>query len=457
MRILFSPIGLTDPISKMHDGAMLHITRVYSPEVVYLYFSEEMREKQNKDQRYTKVIELLDKKIGKNTKIEIIDGSKIEAVYKFDSYYEEFESNLKKIREKYPDSEIFLNTSSGTPAMKSALQVIAALGDGNYKAIQVPAPNKINHEPPEIPFEKLWRENKDNFDGYKDRTEVSTHLQLITKFKKEIIKKHIDQYDYHAALELAKDIKRSLSKEALYAIEAAKERLSLNYMSYAKLLKKSGADIEYFKLKKYKNNNEDIKLYEYILSLEIKVKREEYADFIRGISPILSDIFKLYLERKLEINILKYCSGSDSKLKIKDSKLKNEISKNNKEAQIILNSLNEEFGKFRDSLLAASNLSAIIKGVETNEKVKNTIITLRQVEENVRNIAAHQVVSINDEKIKEGTSDSITIQNGKLIKKGKSSKDIIDMIKFIAQEAEISNEDEWNSYEKMNKYIKSLI
>lgn len=454
MRILFSPIGLTDPISKNHDGAMLHISRRYSPEIIYMYLSEDMQEKQNKDQRYTKVIEYLDKSVGTDTKIVRLDGSKIDSVYKFDLYYEEFEKYLKQIKNDYPDAEILLNTSSGTPAMKSALQVIAALGEGNYKAIQVPAPNKVNHEPPEIPVDDMWKENKDNEKGYKDRTEVSTHLQLITKFKKEIIKKHIDQYDYHAAFEVAKDINNSLSKEALKGIEAAKERLSLNYLAYAELFKEAGADVEKFELDEYfKNENKDIKLYEYILSLDVKVKREEYADFVRSISPILRDIFKLYSERKLNINVLKYCDKPNSEPRLKLKKIFKFIEKGDKEgkeAQIILDALNKEFGRFTDSALAASNLTVIIEAFETNKQIIEMIKTLRRLEKNVRNIAAHQVVSINDEKIKEGSSD-------KEGKNGKTSKQIVQMIQMIAQKAKITKVGNWNSYKDMNEYIKGLI
>ena len=35
-RILFSPIGNTDPITNNYDGAMLHIIREYRPDKVYL-------------------------------------------------------------------------------------------------------------------------------------------------------------------------------------------------------------------------------------------------------------------------------------------------------------------------------------------------------------------------------------------------------------------------------------
>ena len=52
-RILFSPIGSTDPISRQYDGAMLHIIRKYRPEKVYVYMSKEMCELEDKDHRYS--------------------------------------------------------------------------------------------------------------------------------------------------------------------------------------------------------------------------------------------------------------------------------------------------------------------------------------------------------------------------------------------------------------------
>ena len=48
-KILFSPVGGTDPISNYHDGALLHICRFYKPDTVYLYLSGEIVEYHNKD------------------------------------------------------------------------------------------------------------------------------------------------------------------------------------------------------------------------------------------------------------------------------------------------------------------------------------------------------------------------------------------------------------------------
>ena len=62
-RILFSPIGGTDPIKYQRDGSLLHICRVYQPDEIYLYLSKEMLSRSEKDDRYCKTIELLGEKL----------------------------------------------------------------------------------------------------------------------------------------------------------------------------------------------------------------------------------------------------------------------------------------------------------------------------------------------------------------------------------------------------------
>lgn len=60
--ILFSPVGKTDPITNYHDGSLLHISRHYQPEIIYLYMSKEMSEFHHLDNRYCKCLEWLQKK-----------------------------------------------------------------------------------------------------------------------------------------------------------------------------------------------------------------------------------------------------------------------------------------------------------------------------------------------------------------------------------------------------------
>lgn len=490
MEILFSPVGTTDPISYNHDGSMLHICRKYNPKHVFLYLSEEMndieeKDEENCDKRFTKSIELFNEKYKTSIDCHKIDGSKVKDVFNFDSYYNAFERELESIKEKFKHENIetiYLNTSSGTPAMKAALYVIAALDeDGVYKAIQVTTPNeKSNHSPRGYDLGTAWESNEDNKENAKDRTKLASDSNFLTKIKKEIIKKHIQQYDYNAAYELAKDLindssRDALSDKAIKAIKAAKERIALNYKEYAKYLIDSGVTSSKFMLDKYKDDKEDIKLYEYILSLDIKRKRREYADFIRAISPILRDIFKLYILESLNLDIYKYCypinkKNTDSPQKLSRKKLNDAIKIGDKDAEKILNSLDDKFAKknkkgnivknYNDTILAASNLSIVIKALGTDEDIKEKVFILRNLEEKVRNIAAHQVVAINDEQIKEASH-------------GKDAEQIVKMIQDIAERAKIVPNDYneypsyiknkkkyasyWDSYEAMNEYIINLI
>ena len=67
MKILFSPVGMTDPVSldipkdkgTYHEGALLQICRHYKPDLVYIYMSKESLELETEDHRYLHGLELL--------------------------------------------------------------------------------------------------------------------------------------------------------------------------------------------------------------------------------------------------------------------------------------------------------------------------------------------------------------------------------------------------------------
>ncbi len=59
----------------------------------------------------------------KHFEIIEIQKNELEEVQVFDTFMKEYREILNDIRDKNPESEIILNVSSGTPAMKSALQI----------------------------------------------------------------------------------------------------------------------------------------------------------------------------------------------------------------------------------------------------------------------------------------------------------------------------------------------
>ena len=71
-KILFSPIGGSDPIRNYRDGSMLHICRNYLPDKVVLYLSGEMYQHHMQDNRYLYCLEQLSKQTGHDFQTEII-------------------------------------------------------------------------------------------------------------------------------------------------------------------------------------------------------------------------------------------------------------------------------------------------------------------------------------------------------------------------------------------------
>ena len=45
------------------------------------------------------------------------------------------------------------------------------------------------------------------------------------------------------------------------------------------------------------------KYFEYALNLGVKLERKEYTDFIRGITPVMVDLFELALKKRCGIKI----------------------------------------------------------------------------------------------------------------------------------------------------------
>lgn len=448
--ILFSPLGTTDPISNGADGAMLHICRKYLPETIFLYYSKEMYELNVKDKQENGInrFHYCIKKLGEanNHSFKIIDIFKNELVevQKFDYFYEEFESSLSIIQDKYPEYKIILNVSSGSPAMKSALQTIAAFGKEEYLPVQVSTPEKASN-PKKFDIKKFeteleWEYDKDNNENYSDRTDLSSNINLQAKIKKEILGNMIDAYDYHAAYSLGNSISNQISLDALLLLEIARNRLQLNKSGIDKILAKKKFNV----LPNMHGIDRDI--FEYILWLQVKKDKGEYADFLRGLTPVVVDIFELVLINKAKFDIKSYCdisknkNSGDYKYKLKRNKLEN-----NELGRQLLKKIDKEFenyGGFRDN----SDYSSIhlFIAIETFIKNDQTLVNdaklLREVESNARNFAAHEIVSITEEWLEKRC--------------GLNAVRILKILKNIAEKSsEVIKSDYWDSYKNMNEMI----
>ncbi len=432
--ILFSPIGGTDPIavSNLRDGSMLHICRCYQPDKVYMYMSNEILKLQELDERYTYCLDKLGEKLGRRFECEIIERPDMKDVQEFDVFYQEFREIISDIcKGMGVDDKLILNISSGTPAMKSALLVLKTLGEFSCEAIQVITPDKSmnshegykEHEKHDI--ETLWELDEDNEEDFKNRC-VEVKCPTLMQIQQEnYVRKLVDEYDYAAAYEIAKMLPPEMTKSYINLLQMASRRILLDFSGVDKVLlndKRYVLPITDSSVRKY---------FEYALCLQIKLARREYADYIRAITPLLWDLYERILSRHANVELKNFCDQLANKSWVwSEEKLKG-----TNELKIL-----DSKSRFHYGDVNSFHMNELIQASSASAQVKGLVDDLRTVEKNLRNIAAHQIVSITEDVIKRQT--------------GFTGKQIMDKIKTAFSYAGINVKTElWNSYDDMNKAI----
>ena len=434
--ILFSPIGGTDPISmnNCHDGAMLHICRVYKPTKIFLYMSQEMLKNQEADDRYRYAMgKLFELQGRKDVKIIQIERPELQKVHEFDFFYQDFREIIEQIMAGMDETDrLLINISSGTPAMKSGLLVLQTLGEFPAVTVQVATPEEKMNEHTHIGYdiELLWELDEDNDPNFKNRCQ-EVHCPTLSKIKnEEIIKKHIAVYDYQAAAAVAETMKPEDTEKYMGLLKMAAARILLDFPAVDQWIRETGFDCLPVKA------GNSRKYFEYALNLSIKLKRGEYTDFIRGITPIIVDLFEIALKKQCRIDVRDYTRKKDG-ISIWDrSKLNG-----TKVGQVLDGNYAEGL---RSGPVYSDHIRLLIAEYSQDAQMKKLADELRDVEKAIRNRAAHEIVSITDEKIKELT--------------GFTGKQIMDkLIRFFVYTGMGITADSWKSYDRLNQKILSAM
>ncbi len=447
--VLFSPIGDHDPIPNDYDGPALHIFRQYRPKKVYLYLSKTMVERSEKDNRFVKAFERCAEFEGFETEIKLIEKRDLKDVHLFDAFYEDFEKYINGIQEENPGYTVLLNASSGTPAMEATIATLGALSEDNIKAVQVISPfdgeNPPTGDPKEFDLDERISNDKDNIPGHKWRCYEIKSPRFQSKIKREVLIEMLKKYNYVAALDLAKEINKSVEgyipENGMKMLEAAKYRSYLDLENYNKISRNDS-----FGFLPVKDKDAQI-VFEYILTIDIKDKNKNYADFIRAISPAIADVLNLYVKRKYGIDVRQenYSQNKNGKWNPKSkkkgyiAKVENDIRR--KEIAVIVKK--NKYGKPRP--FSSDVMLDILKKVfpDDTEAFENAN-KLRDSETNLRNQAAHDIVSIDENTIKERC--------------GMTPDEIVENLKFfITGSGYDVSEECWNSYDKMNEIIEENI
>ena len=137
MRLLFTCMGTSDPVRGYHDGPMLHIIRHYRPEVICVFLSGEAAALDGCGARLDTVLSHIQNNWGGYAPELRVVRTQIDDPSDMDAVGAPITEAVAALTEEFPDGEVLLNLSSGTPQMKIALAFLAADLRRSMRGIQV--------------------------------------------------------------------------------------------------------------------------------------------------------------------------------------------------------------------------------------------------------------------------------------------------------------------------------
>lgn len=427
--ILYSAVGMTDPISNFRDGSLLHICRIYKPDKVYILMSREVVKHHNEDNRYIYCLEKLSEKINHPFEIVEIQKDVLVEVRNYDVVYPIIKENIQSILDNMDESDsLIVNIGSGTPAMKYSLQMLSALADYNFTPINVSTPEKSSnpHMENQNKYDpaEMWELNEDN-DDFVDRSFKTTSPLMLKDFYDNSLEKLIKNYNYAGALTLVRSL-NFYSDKLENLLVAANSRLQLNFGQAQRILQSFKFQMPFTDARK--------KIFEYALALGVKIKNKNYGDYVRAITPLLFELNSLVLKTECGFNLADY-TYSDPRDKNKIYWDKDKLSVTGFD-----NALNESYKNFNYGIVFNDNLRTLITYFlsKKNPQLYDTIDKLNKFEIKMRNKAAHTMISI--------TSDSVKKETGQ------TPEETYADLKRVFNLIHISTKD-WDSYDKMNRFI----
>lgn len=439
-KILFTPVGGTDPVSNFKDASILHICRIYRPDKIYLFFSKEMYENHLEDNRYLYCLDKLGEMLGHKFEYHIIVQEDLIRVQEYDLFYDIFKKQIEQLRSGMDETDtLYLNTSSGTPAMKSALFILAAISEFSLIPLQVATPlAKINmHLELSEKYDAVfyWEKNEDNKPGFENRCTEVKSIHLLRIMKLDLIKKHIEAFDYNAAMATAKTLKDLRNTAIMDMVCAAKQRSQLNISQVSKLSGKIGWDILPVR------DSDHIKIFEYAMLVWLKIQRGEYADFVRSLTPLIINLETMILKKECKLDLEKLTTLDG---KNKEKMYRWDKKSMNQENPRILKVLNEKYGVFKFGPVYSAHINVLIQAFSRDMDLKEELEIIEKLEKEIRNIAAHTITSVSDQDI--------------VRKTGFNSKQIFEKIKYMFIKAGMNiKEHDWDTYINMNDLIKREI
>lgn len=284
MTTLISCIGDTDSIRNRHDGALLHLVRIFRPSKILLIYSERALSKENNILLALNSIDGYNPMIEKSD--EVISDSE---VFIFDKMYEVLNGIISKYSKE--DEDLILNLSSGTPQMKSALFTINRLKDINVKAYQVVTPSHSSNEgikhDNDLDIDYLISTNLDNRDDFEKRILEDKAEKFQQTLIKRTMKDLLNSFDYESLYNLSTGQHRVMSKTKTRKLNSSLQDLT-EAVKYQKLLKV---------VSQTKYSEKEKKLINSYLIILLQANRELVSEVLIRSKNIGEYACELYLEK----------------------------------------------------------------------------------------------------------------------------------------------------------------
>ena len=395
MRILFSPLGDTDPVRGCYDGAMLHIVRHYQPERIVLFYTHDMAEKERHDHRYTRAVQ----RLAPECQIEEV-FTEIRDAHLYESFSRILPQEVLRIRETYPGSTLLLNLSSGTPQMKTVLAMLASDME-DCVGVQVAAPARHSNRANEATQDAediaaLLENNFDDEEGAENRCEEPPLSAFHYYAERSRILSLIDSYEYAAAGKIAR---RSalVPPEASLLLSHAERRSMLLTEEAKAVLREYGGK----KLFPFTGKTEE--LVEYFLMMQIDQETGRLSNLMLRMIPFLYEFLREYTAKNLTIPIRSLCELRHGvRLLVRER-----LTAQEKE---LLAALDREFPYgYRDQPLSFYLLSLCCTYAGEAQRVRDAklhtavMVELESIADirQLRNEAAHEIVNVTEDRFRQ--------------------------------------------------------
>lgn len=447
--VLIAVVGKTDPIRGLHDGPILHIVRWYRPERAVLILTAEI-ERDEKEYHYMEdAIHLLDSQC----QVEIISTGILQP-HSYDDFSIPFLDICNQIRNRYPNRKVLLNISSGTPQMETAMCMIAISEPSVYIPVQVASPERSANKAPffkpqEDLIEEWFELNEDN----ESRAESRCHEPKLLNFKRPMLQSQIisliQNFDYAGAWQLYQDNQKLFSKRVGLLLEHAKYRLNLEYKEAEALADQLGSKDILYPVKR----SDVARLIEFFNSMCVKQSRGELNDFSMRLE-IMTEYLAIYIlencmrikrseitnVRKLKNSEIMYLSKSKCVSKIPGIDVYLDLQFSDKKGGAF------EWGKAINAL----SLVHIVQYMATQERFKKyemaagEMLQWVQLSTQVRNPAAHTIISITEDLIRKSYSN-------------KDSQNLCNSMRTILRQVFGSEgkDEAFKIYERINELVKA--